>query len=279
MRMPVRFVAAGIASAALVSFIQGFAPPPAGPETVRIAHASVAYREPGDFLRDGAPVNGPRREIRADTPFEIMKRQVTRGEYDSCVAGGGCRALDGGGDADLPAVGASFVDAMRYAAWLSGTTGALYRLPTDREWAIAAGTRFRDDAYTEVSDPKNPSKRWLALYDAEAAGEEAVDPTPRPAGAFGANERGLLDMAGNVWEWTSTCFVRHRTDSLTGAASEHENCGIRIAEGRHRAYLPTFIRDPKAGACSVGLPPANLGMRLVREERSGLDGLRNFLGF
>jgi len=36
-----------------------------------------------------------------------------------------------------------------------------------------------------------------------------------------------------------------------------------------------FFRDPKAGACSVGIPPANLGIRLVRSE----GGLREWLGF
>ncbi|WZB64604.1 hypothetical protein WJ970_27510 [Achromobacter xylosoxidans] len=47
------------------------------------------------------------------------------------------------------------------------------------------------------------------------------------------------------------------------AGQEAGNCGIRVAADRHIAYLPDFIRDPKSGACSVGLPPANLGLRLV----------------
>lgn len=184
-----------------------------------------------------------------------MTRQVTRGEYDRCVAAAGCDALDAPSPVDRPAVGLSHDDAVAYAAWLSGVTGEDWRLPTDTEWALAAGSRYRDDAWTEVSDPADPSKRWIATYDAEAAGQEAVDPAPQPVGAFGVNEHGLQDLAGNVWEWTSTCYVRHRVDTGTRT----ENCGVRIAEGRHRAFMTAFFRDPKAGACSVGIPRRTSG--------------------
>ena len=44
------------------------------------------------------------------------------------------------------------------------------------------------------------------------------------------------------------------------------NCGIRVVEGRHRTYMPQFIRDPRAGGCSIGTPPRHLGFRLVRED-------------
>lgn len=259
-----------------MAFLQGFTPDPKDNGLVRIEAATVRYREPGEFLDGRRPVNGPVAEIVPETPFSIMKSQVTREEYDRCVAAAACKAPDGAEDGALPVVGVSHDDAVAYAAWLSARTGARWRLPTDREWALAAGSRYRDDALTEISDPENPSRRWIAVYDAEAANrEEEVDPTPRPVGSFGANEHGLVDLAGNVWEWTSTCYVRHRTDPATGTATSVENCGVRIAEGRHRAYVSSFFRDPKAGACSVGAPPANLGVRLVREA----GGLREWLGF
>jgi hypothetical protein len=47
--------------------------------------------------------------------------------------------------------------------------------------------------------------------------------------------------------------------------SESPNCGVRVVEGQHRAYVTDFIRDAKAGGCAVGVPPDNLGFRLVVE--------------
>ena len=49
--------------------------------------------------------------------------------------------------------------------------------------------------------------------------------------------------------------------------SNSPNCGVRVAEGRHRAYVTDFIRDARAGGCAVGVPPRNLGFRLVRETK------------
>ena len=260
--------AAGLTGMAL---LQGFTEPPLDSGLVRIEAAAVHYRQPGEFLDGTTPVNGPIGAIRQTSAISMMKRQVTRGEYDRCVAAKACEALDKVTPADRAAVGLSFNDAVAYAEWLSAETGESWRLPTDREWALAAGSRYADDAWTEISDPGNPSRRWIATYDAESAGQEAVAQDPQPIGTFGANEHGLQDLSGNVWEWTSTCYARHRID--TGASTE--NCGIRVAEGRHRAYMTGFFRDPKAGACSVGIPPANLGVRLVRDE----GGWRDWLGF
>ena len=63
---------------------------------------------------------------------------------------------------------------------------------------------------------------------------------------------------------------RPRRVEMDGAGTilrQNESCGISIAEGLHRAAIIDFVRDPKSGGCSVGVPPANLGFRLVREVR------------
>jgi formylglycine-generating enzyme required for sulfatase activity len=227
----------------------------------------VSYRTAGDFTRAGRQAEAPLLSVRFARPLSIMKHEVSAAEYQNCVDQGACRALDRSVvvTADRPAVQVSWHDADAYAGWLSRKTGEHYRLPTDEEWAFAAGSKFRDDGLPV--DDADPSKRWIAQYERESNRELAPDGAPRPFGSFGANDNGLLDISANVWEWTSTCFVRTALDDAGRVISKNSNCGVRVAEGRHRAYVTDFIRDARAGGCAVGVPPSNLGFRLVREQR------------
>jgi formylglycine-generating enzyme required for sulfatase activity len=238
------------------------------PAMVELPPAPFSYRAAGDFTRTGRPVSISLATISIDRPLVIMKHQVTAADYRRCVEDHACPpfAADVAIAADRPAVKVSWRDAQAYAAWLSEKSGATYRLPSDEEWAFAAGSRFRDDPLPDFGD-NDPAQRWLARYDRDAARQEETDREPRPTGSFGANEKGLVDLAGNVWEWTDTCFARGTLDD-TGQLAERPivNCTIRVLEGRHRTYAPDFIRDPRTGACAVGAPPSNFGFRLVRED-------------
>jgi len=235
---------------------------------VRIDPDAFAYRLSGEFDRDGQPVNAPQRPTRFERPFFMMRTQVSAAFYERCVAARACAPLGRGATArrDAPAVGVSWRDATAFARWLSRETGEAWRLPTDAEWAFAAGARFNDDAVVETVG--SFAQRWLAKYDQETALAHALPAAPQPFGAFGANERGLEDLSGNVWEWTDTCFERQALDAASRpAAPPVVNCGVRVVEGAHRAYVSDFIRDARAGGCSVGAPPSHLGFRLVRDER------------
>lgn len=240
---------------------------PSEPAIVEVAAGSFAYREAGDFARAGKQAEVPLRAMRFDKPLHIMREQVSSADYQLCVQDGACRALDRGVAIafDRPVVQVNWHDAEAYAGWLSRKTGHNYRLPSDAEWALAAGSRFKDDG--APVDAADPSKRWISRYERESE-RDLSDTTAYPFGKFGLNEHGLEDISGNVWEWTSTCFVRSRIDEAGNAGRPTVNCGVRVAEGAHRAYVTDFIRDARAGGCAQGVPPANLGFRLVREERS-----------
>lgn len=254
----------------------------ASPAMVALQPGQFSYRPVGDFSRDGRSVDADLERRKFSGGLDIMKTQVSAAAYDECVRDKACRALADRRPArpDHPAVAVSWEDATAYARWLSAKTGESWRLPTDEEWVYAAGSRFVDDA-VGLSDSVDFSERWLAKFTQGAASEIADERAPRVFGAFGANEHGLLDVGGNVWEWTNACFVRRALDGPADAAPV-VNCGVRLAEGRHRAFVSNFVRDARKSGCAVGAPPANLGFRLVRERRPAvafnLAALKRWVG-
>lgn len=227
------------------------------------------YRASGEFTRGGKAVTAPAVTIVLRRPLAFMRRQVTVAEYRLCVEARSCPAPDRDMLApDRPVVKVSWQDARAYASWLSRDTGKHFRLPTDEEWAYAAGSRFRDDALPDQPESSDPGRRALAFYDRETGREQIIDKAPQPIGSFGANENDLLDIGGNVWEWTDSCFVRSAVNAQGKVTAAVANCGVRIVEGRHRAYMVDFVRDARAGGCATGTPPSNLGFRLVRDDEA-----------
>lgn len=259
---------AGLAAIATPMAVTTVTGPRALPDgIVAVTTSQISYRMAGDFNRDGRPTAAPLRQVRFAEPLRIMRQQVTAGEYARCVAARACPPpATSQSTSNLPVVGVNFQDATAYAEWISARTGVLHRLPTDEEWVRAAAERAPDETPPLV-DPADPAQAWIARYEEEADRARSSDAAVRPVGSFGVNSNGLTDLAGNVWEWTSSCFIRASLEPGGSAAMTNRNCGVRVIEGAHRAYLTDFIRDPRSGGCAFGTPPANIGFRLVVDSR------------
>ncbi len=106
---------------------------------------------------------------------------------------------------DHPVVQVAYPDAAAYARW------AGRRLPTEAEWEYAA--RGGVAAVYPWGDEPVPGGRlmantWQGRFPYRNDGALGWVGTS-PVGTFPANEFGLADMIGNVWEWTTTQFTAH----------------------------------------------------------------------
>jgi formylglycine-generating enzyme required for sulfatase activity len=183
----------------------------------------------------------------------VMTREVTRREWRACAEAGACEDLTGAippDEPEMPMTGVNRFDVDAYIAWRNAHANWQYRLPTAAEWkAIAAD--LPQTPYAKLFD--DPRLAWAADYGAM----KKVSGVVRPSGSFGALPNGVLDLDGNVWEWTSTCASQK---------IEPSRCPAFLVEGTHEAKLSVFVRDPASGGCAAGVPPANVGLRLVSDE-------------
>jgi formylglycine-generating enzyme required for sulfatase activity len=127
------------------------------------------------------------------------------------------------GRPDHPVVLVSHDDARAYAEWLSRETALRWRLPTELEWEKAA--RGADGRYFP----------WGDTYDAERLNSHDAGPFDTlPVGRFpdGASPYGMLDAAGQVFEWTATAAGADRF-IVKGGSWDDKGCGICRPAARH----------------------------------------------
>jgi formylglycine-generating enzyme required for sulfatase activity len=124
---------------------------------------------------------------------------------------------------DHPVVLVSQRDASAYAAWLSRKTGQRWRLPTEAEWEKAArGTDGRYFPWGNAFDPKRLNSHDAGPFDTEPVGRYMA----------GASQFGVLDAAGQVYEWTTTAAGKGRA-IVKGGSWDDMGCGVCRPAARH----------------------------------------------
>jgi formylglycine-generating enzyme required for sulfatase activity len=108
---------------------------------------------------------------------------------------------------DHPVVHVGRADAEAYARWAGKA------LPTEAEWEFAArgGLVGAEFAWGEVLEPDgvHMANVWQGDFPHHNTAEDGWLRTS-PVGTYPANGYGLVDMIGNVWEWTADWWSRHR---------------------------------------------------------------------
>jgi formylglycine-generating enzyme required for sulfatase activity len=124
-----------------------------------------------------------------------------------------------------PVVHVAFEDALAYARWAGRD------LPTEAEWEYASrgGLDGADFAWGDELTPggRHLANTWQGPFPYEDTAEDGFAGTS-PVGAFPSNGYGLVDMIGNVWEWTrSTGQPPHSRRSCCAPAPVAEGTAPR----------------------------------------------------
>ena len=195
----------------------------------------------------------PVRQVTLTNDYYMGKYEVTQALWQTVMGSNPSRFK---GSNNLPVECVSWDDCQEFIRKLNIMTGRSFRLPTEAEWEYAARGGKKSCGYQYSGSSNILDVAWY--WDNSLDGTHVV-------GMKQANELGLYDMTGNVFEWCKDWYGAYRSSSLinpAGTASGADRVcrgggwgsSMRCCRSSYRDYYPPNYRY------------GNLGFRLVLSE-------------
>ncbi|MBN1145713.1 MAG: SUMF1/EgtB/PvdO family nonheme iron enzyme [Anaerolineales bacterium] len=174
-----------------------------------------------------------------------------------------------------PVVGVCWFEAQAYCNWLAGELDRPIRLPSEQEWERAArGLDAREYPWGDDFDRARLNcaefwsgerdlsdvSRWLEWLESDSykqASTSAVIQFPE-----GSSPDGLMDMGGNVWEWTCSLYEGYPNKPRPGSEDLPASAS-RVLRGGSWCYVRGFARAVQRNSSDPNYSYVNYGFRVV----------------
>ena len=154
---------------------------------------------------------------------------------------------------NYPAYHISYDDVLSFISKLNNLTGRTFRMPTEAEWEYAARGGNKSEGYLYSGGNTLDNVGWY---------EDNSDETTHPVAQKAANELGLYDMSGNVYEWCSDWYGSYSSSSQTNPTGPSTG-SYRVLRGGWCSSDATYCRVAYRGNYSPSYRSPYRGVRLA----------------
>ena len=207
--------------------------------------ATAEMKKPEDWEK-------PTHRVTLTNDYYIGKYEVTQALWQAVM---GSNPSSRKGD-NLPVEQVSWNDCQDFLSKLNRITGKTFRLPTEAEWEYAARGGNKSRGY-QYSGSNNLSD--VAWY------EDNSGYVTHAVGTKQANELGIYDMSGNVWEWCLDRCGKYSRFSQVNPIGANSG-SYRVFRGGCWLNFAKFCRSSFRFGNTPDFRNNNLGLRLVLSE-------------
>lgn len=222
--------------------------------------------EMGDVFGEGDDSEKPVHTVQIKD-FYLSRNLITQAQWEKIM---GYNPSHFKGNEKLPVEKVNWDEAEEFIRILNKRSGLHYRLPSEAEWEYAARERGDKVRFGNGKNIAVPTEINFDGQDASTTQSYLVKGKYRekttPVGSFLANELGLHDLSGNVWEWCAD--VWH--DSYEGAPQdgsawmEGGDQTARVLRGGSWSYNAYYCRASCRSWLLIDDRDLDVGIRIAR---------------
>ena len=207
-----------------------------------------ATSEMKDPYSDKKPVH----QVTLTNDYYMGKYEVTQALWQAVM---GSNPSNFKGD-NLPVETVNWNDCQEFISKLNSLTGRKFRLPTEAEWEYAARGGKKSRGYQYSGSRKISDVAW---YEGNSRSKT------HPVGRKQANELGIYDMSGNVWEWCSDWYGSYSSSSQTNPMGS-DSGAKRVRRGGSWCHIARICRSSYRSGDAPDCRGLYLGLRLALSE-------------